>query len=79
MTDHNKKLVIAISSRALFNLDDSHHVFETEGLEAYSQYQIEHEEEVLEPGDAFTIVKKLLNIKKIQVSKMKLQSMRFLR
>ncbi len=56
------KLVVAISSRALFNLDDSHKVFEAEGLEAYSKYQIEREEDVLEPGDAFHIVKKLLNL-----------------
>ena len=34
------KLVIAISSRALFNLDESHEVYETQGLEAYRQYQI---------------------------------------
>ena len=57
-----EKLVVAISSRALFNLNDSHHVFEEQGLEAYSRYQIEHEEEVLEPGDAFNMVKKLLEI-----------------
>lgn len=56
------KLVIAISSRALFNLDDSHQVFEKEGLDAYSRYQIDHENEILEPGDAFPLVKKLLRI-----------------
>ncbi|UTF60711.1 5'-nucleotidase [Gilvimarinus sp. DA14] len=56
------KLVIAISSRALFNLDDSHRVFTEKGLEAYAQYQIEHEEEPLEPGDAFPMVKKLLSL-----------------
>ena len=31
-----EKLVIAISSRALFNLDEEHLVFEEQGLEAYS-------------------------------------------
>lgn len=56
------KLVIATSSRALFNLDDSHKVFESDGLEAYADYQIEHEDEVLEPGDAFPIVQKLLGL-----------------
>jgi len=56
------KLVIAISSRALFNLDESHRVYESEGLEAYSKYQIAHEEAILEPGDAFPMVKKLLAI-----------------
>lgn len=56
------KLVIAISSRALFNLDASHEVYETAGLEAYSRYQIEREEELLDPGEAFPMVKKLLRI-----------------
>jgi 5''-nucleotidase. len=56
------QLVVAISSRALFNLDESHRVYEEQGVEAYRQYQIEHEEEPLAPGDAFHLVKKLLNI-----------------
>jgi len=56
------KLIIAISSRALFNLDDSHRVFESEGLERYQQYQIDHEDEILEPGEAFAMVNKLLAI-----------------
>ena len=57
-----EKLVVAISSRALFNLDDSHKVYELEGVEAYRRYQIAHEDELLEPGDAFHLVKKLLNL-----------------
>lgn len=57
-----EKLVIAISSRALFNLDESHHVYEEKGLESYSQYQVEHEDEILMPGEAFPLVKKLLRI-----------------
>jgi len=56
------KLVIAISSRALFNLDDSHRVFEDKGLSAYSKYQIDHEDDILNPGDAFQMVQKLLGI-----------------
>jgi len=58
----DQKLVIAISSRALFNLENSHRVYEQEGVEAYRQYQIDHENEVLLPGDAFPLVKKLLAI-----------------
>lgn len=54
------KLVIAISSRALFDLDASHQVFVEEGVDAYCRYQIEHEEDVLEPGIAFPLVQKLL-------------------
>ncbi|EPM82118.1 5'-nucleotidase, partial [Pseudomonas syringae pv. actinidiae ICMP 18804] len=58
--DH--KLVLAISSRALFDLRDSHAVYMAEGVEAYRKYQIEHEDEILERGDAFTLVEKLLNL-----------------
>jgi len=57
-----EKLVIAISSRALFNLDASHQVYIHQGLAAYAQYQIDHEDEILEPGEAFPLVKKLLRL-----------------
>lgn len=56
------KLVIAISSRALFDLSESHRIFEEQGLEAYQQYQISHENEPLQPGGAFNLVKKLLHL-----------------
>ncbi len=60
--EKGEKLVIAISSRALFDLDESHEVYEQEGLEAYSRYQIEREDEPLKPGEAFPMVQKLLRI-----------------
>ncbi len=59
-TKFNDALVIAISSRALFNLEQSHQVFIDQGIEAYCHYQIEHEAEILEPGVAFSMVKKFL-------------------
>jgi 5'-nucleotidase len=58
------QLVVAISSRALFNLDESHAVFENQGKEAFCRYQIEHEDEVLTPGYGFALVKKFLAINK---------------
>jgi 5'-nucleotidase len=61
----DSKLVIAISSRALFNLDDSHRVYEQDGLAAYSQYQVEREDEPLEPGEAFPLVHKLLRLNEL--------------
>ena len=54
------KLVVAISSRALFDLDESHQVFEAKGEEEYSRYQISQEGVPLLPGVAFSIVRKLL-------------------
>jgi len=61
--DFSGKLIIAISSRALFNLDNSHTIFEKEGLDAYHDFQIAHEKEILSPGIAFSIVQKLLAIR----------------
>jgi 5'-nucleotidase len=55
-----KPLVVAISSRALFDLDESHRVFEEQGTEAYCQHQIDNEDVPLAPGGAFNLAKKLL-------------------
>ena len=63
------KLVVAVSSRALFNLDESHQIFETEGKEAYCAYQIKHEEDVLEPGFGYDLVRKLLAINTLSKKK----------
>jgi len=53
-------LTIAISSRALFDLEDSHSLFEREGIEPYAEHQRSREDDVLEPGIAFGLVRKLL-------------------
>ncbi|MEO5963112.1 MAG: 5'-nucleotidase [Thermomonas sp.] len=53
-------LVVAITTRALFDLEDSHGLFETEGVDAYADHQREHEDVILEPGIAFPLVRKLL-------------------
>lgn len=56
------KLVVAISSRALFDLDESHQIFQNQGKEAYCAYQMAHEDIVLDPGFGYDLVKKLLAI-----------------
>jgi 5'-nucleotidase len=56
------KLVVAISSRALFDLTESHRVYTEAGVDAYQRYQIEHEEQLLAPGPAFVLVNKLLRL-----------------
>lgn len=56
------KLIIAISSRALFDLDAANQIYETQGETAYCEYQIQRENEILAPGVAFTLVAKLLNL-----------------
>ncbi len=54
------QLVVAISSRALFDLEESNRIFEEQGVAAFHAYQRDHEDEVLAPGIAFSLVKKLL-------------------
>lgn len=61
-TDISHKLVVAISSRALFDLDESNAVYEEQGVDKYAQYQMDHENDVLAPGIAFSLVKKLLTL-----------------
>ena len=53
------KLVIGVSSRALFDLEEENRIFEEQGLEAYSKYQADHESDILKPGTAFPLVKAL--------------------
>lgn len=63
--DLTEPLVIGISSRALFNLEEENAVFEKHGLKAYSEYQREHEKDVLAPGPAFNLVKAFLNLNEL--------------
>lgn len=53
------KLVVGISSRALFDLEEENMIFEKSGLIAYSEYQLEHENDILKPGTAFPLIKAL--------------------
>jgi len=62
---NDEKMVVAISSRALFDLHESHRVFEEQGVDAYCDYQIEHENEPLQPGTAFPLVQKLLKLNQL--------------
>ena len=56
------KLVIGVSSRALFDLESENEIFEKEGLAAYSEYQLNNEKEILKPGTAFPLIKALQNL-----------------
>lgn len=60
--DISHKLIIGISSRALFDLSESNQVFEEQGIQAYRDYQLAHENDLLKPGSGFNLVNKLLNI-----------------
>ncbi len=58
----DRKMVIGVSSRALFDLSVENEIFEKQGLDAYCSYQIEHEQDILKPGPGYDLVKSLLKL-----------------
>lgn len=53
-------LTIAVSSRALFHIENEHKIFQEEGPEAFNAYMRANERVPLKPGPAFNLVRKLL-------------------
>lgn len=53
-------LVIGISSRALFQVEDGHRIYTEQGSDAFNTYMRTNERKPLRPGVAFGLVKKLL-------------------
>jgi 5'-nucleotidase len=62
------KCVIAISSRALFDLRESDAVFQKDGEQAYAAHQIKNEHKVLAKGSAFHLIEKILKLNQHQTS-----------
>jgi len=63
--DFSEILVVGVSSRALFDLEKENEVFNTEGIEGFRKYQLEHENEVLKQGTAFPLIKNLLELNEL--------------
>lgn len=63
--DLSDKLVIGVSSRALFDLTEENEIFERDGVDAYCRYQVEHENDMLKPGNGFPLIRALLDINKL--------------
>ena len=59
-TSLDNKLVVAISSRALFNLEEENALFEAGDAKAYMQLQLDRLDQPARPGIAFSLIKKLL-------------------
>lgn len=60
--DLENRLVVGVSSRALFDLSCENRIFESDGVDAYCRYQVEHEDEILKPGPGFPLIRALLNL-----------------
>lgn len=55
-----QQLVVAISSRALFDFEDENQLFETEGDQAYMRLQLSRLDIPAKRGVAFPLIKKLM-------------------
>jgi 5'-nucleotidase len=58
----NHPLVIAVSTRALFDLREEHSVFEALGVSEYAKLQLSRENDILKTGTAFEVIKRLLQL-----------------
>ena len=53
-------IVIGVSTRALFDLEEEHAVFKNEGVAAYTKLQRGREGDLLKEGTAFEVIRRLL-------------------
>lgn len=60
--DLTKSLVIGISSRALFNLEEANRIYDLKGLKEYSAYMRERETQPLDKGSGFDLIKAILDL-----------------
>lgn len=61
----DEKLVVGISSTALFDFSYEHSIYQNEGVEAFRLYQRENRQKIPEPGTAFPFIKRLLSLNKV--------------
>lgn len=60
-----KKLVVAVSSRAVFDLEEANEVFDTKGTDAYRDYQLARLDTPLARGVAFPFIRRLLRLNEL--------------
>ncbi|EHH1242061.1 5'-nucleotidase [Vibrio parahaemolyticus] len=64
--DLTKRLVVGLSSSALFDLQDSDEIFRSQGEDIYRDYQREKQDEPLAKGIAFPFVRRLLKLNELR-------------
>lgn len=60
-----KKLVVAVASSALFDLNESHKVYREQGIEEYRKYQEKNINNYLNKGVAFPFIRRLLKLNEV--------------
>ncbi|MFT3934275.1 MAG: 5'-nucleotidase [Chitinophagaceae bacterium] len=63
-------LVVGISSRALFDLEEENRLFQTQGVIEYRKLQKEREHIILKPGTGFHVVKALLHLNQLSTDRL---------
>lgn len=61
----NRKLVVGVSTNALFNMEKEDEIYRKHGIEAYKSHQIKNQDVLLEKGRAFPFIRRFLNINNI--------------
>lgn len=67
--DLSNKLKIAVTTRALFRLEEENKIYKEQGTKAYEAYQIEKENDLIPKGAAFSLIQSLLSINQIEALK----------
>lgn len=60
--DFSKILVVGVSSRALFNLEEEEQIFREKNIRGFREYQLANEDQLLEKGTAFPLIESLLKL-----------------
>lgn len=68
-----RKLVVGVSSNALFNLEEEDEIFLNEGVEKYRKFQIENKNKPLDSGIAMPFIKRFLNINNVYTEEMPIE------
>lgn len=63
--DLSSPVVVGVSTTALFDLSESHRIFESQGVAAYRRHQRERETKILKAGTAFPLIRAMLNWNRI--------------
>lgn len=62
--DLSKVLVVGISSRALFNLEEENKIFVKNGIEEYTKYQLDNIDKLPRQGTGFRLIWNMLSLNK---------------
>jgi len=62
--DFSKILVVGVSSRALFNLEEEDRIFKKKNIRGFRKYQLKNENKMLKKGTAYPLIEALLKLNK---------------